>query len=216
MDNLKLKRNIKPFDGDKYSVWKLRIRNLLNELDVLKIIDEDAPIDPDVKWLRKERIAKNTVIEYLSDNLLGLTSEYSTAKEILIKLDSIYARKSIATQLALRKRLLNLKLEGEMSLISHFQQFDALICELMAAGAKLEEADKVCHLFMTLPKSYDGVVTAIETLADDDLTLTFVKTRLLDHEVKLLAERRDTSMKVLQAETLTHKKELLHSSRAVS
>lgn len=206
MDNLKLKRNIKPFDGDKYSVWKLRIRNLLNELDVLKIIDEDAPIDPDVKWLRKERIAKNTVIEYLSDNLLGLTSEYSTAKEILIKLDSIYARKSIATQLALRKRLLNLKLEGEMSLISHFQQFDALICELMAAGAKLEEADKVCHLFMTLPKSYDGVVTAIETLADDDLTLTFVKTRLLDHEVKLLAERRDTSMKVLQAETLTHKK----------
>lgn len=161
MDNSKVKRNIKPFDGDKYSVWKLRIRNLLNELDVLKVIDEDPPSEPDIKWLRKERIAKNTIVEYLADSLLGLITEYNSAQEIFAKLDSVYARKSIATQLALRKRLLNLKLEGETPLIKHFQNFEDLICELIAAGAKLEEADKVCHLFMTLPKAYDGVITAI-------------------------------------------------------
>ena len=43
MGNLKVKRNIKPFDGDRYSVWKLRIRALLNELDVIKVIDSAVP-----------------------------------------------------------------------------------------------------------------------------------------------------------------------------
>lgn len=44
MENSKIKRNIKPFNGEKYSVWKFRIRALLSEMDVIKVIDEDPVI----------------------------------------------------------------------------------------------------------------------------------------------------------------------------
>jgi len=65
------KRNIKPFDGEKYAIWKFKIGALLTELDVLRVIDEDIPEKVDEQWKKAERCAKSTLIDYLSDSFLN-------------------------------------------------------------------------------------------------------------------------------------------------
>ena len=75
--------------------------------------------------------------------------------------------------------------------------YEDLLEELIAAGGEIPEVTKVAYLLMTLSASFDGVITAIETLCPDDITLAFVKICLLDHETKISQDQNDTSAKVL-------------------
>ena len=53
----------------------------------------------------------------------------------------------------------------------------------------------------SLPNAYDGVVTAIETLLENKISLNYVKTRLLEYEIKLNKESTDTISKALSVES---------------
>lgn len=194
------RRNIRLFDGEKYSTWKTRVRALLSENNILSVIDDPTPEPRPEAWDTMNRQAKGIIIDYLADSHLHFATPEKSAKEIILSLDNIYERKSLAVQITLRKKLLSLKFNAGGKLLSHFTIFDELITELQSAGAKLEEADKVAQLLTSLPSSYDSIITAIETLSEDNLTLSFVKTRLLDHETKL-KRNSDTSDKVLNVQS---------------
>jgi hypothetical protein len=130
---------------------------------------------PDEHWLKADSTARGVIVDYLSDAFFSFAKEVRFAKTIFNQLDAIYERRCLATQLAARKRLLSLKLEGDQTLIAHFNTFEEIITELTAPGSKL---DKVSHLLLTLPSTYDGLITELETLNEDNLNLTFVKNRL--------------------------------------
>lgn len=119
---------------------------MLAELAVLHIIDSAVPTVITNEWKKQDSRAKNVIVENLHDPFHGFAKENEQTWEILSKLDNIYERRSLATQLALRKQLLSLKLQGDNTLFQHFTRCDVIIADLLAAGTVLKEMDKVSHL----------------------------------------------------------------------
>ena len=73
--------------------------------------------------------------------------------------------------------------DGE-DLQQYILQFERTIRDLKSTGARVEDGDAVSQLLVTLPRTFDTVVTALETLEADRLTMDFVKSRLLDFQTK--------------------------------
>lgn len=73
--------------------------------------------------------------------------------------------------------------EGD-DLMKHFLEFDKTVRDLKSSGAKMENLDIVISLLMTLPESYNTIVSALETLDPNQLDIEVVRGRLLDEANK--------------------------------
>lgn len=120
----------------------------------------------------------------LTDKHIEYVKDAATAYEMMKSIESIFERKSMLSKLYIRRQLLQLKCKDDSDLQDHFVKFDSLIRELESTGTKLEEDDKVCHLLLTMSEKYETVITVLE-ITTATLTLEFVKSKLLDVELKM-------------------------------
>lgn len=175
------------FDGKNYSTWKYRINSILDDRDLLQYVEDDFEIitlhstDKEYrKHAKEERKCKSLLIKHVGDDQLEHIKEKQSAKEIYDTLQGIYERKSISGQILLRRKLINMKYTENENINHYLLEFEKVVSELKAIGAKPEEMDLICQLLVTLPSSFDPLVTALETLNPELLRMDFVKSRLID------------------------------------
>lgn len=180
------------FDGTNYNNWVFRLETLLDERSLLKYIKEDlgSILESLTEGADKEKArmdekkCKTAIVRSTHDSQLETIKDKKTAKEMIDALKAIFERKSVAGQLLLRKQLLTLRFIESGTMSDHFMVFERMIRDLKSAGANIEEMYIVCHLLLTMPKSFDNLVTALETMEHDKLTVEFVKSRLMDEANK--------------------------------
>lgn len=191
------------FDGSNFSNWKYRIGMLLRQRKLEKYIQDDLDdILEETEEEKKEKVrdeeslCASILVETMHDSQLENIKEQTTAKGIFDALLAIYERNSITSQIILRRQLLLMKFNENDNIVDYLLEFDKKVRELKATGATLEEIDVIVHLFLTLPKSYDSLVMAIETIDADNLTVQYVKTRLIDEFNKRKAFSNDKNKSV--------------------
>ena len=134
----------------------------------------------------------------LGDEQLSLVRTATTAKEAWLKFESHYKVKSLANKLFLRKKYFTMSMGVDDSMSEHINKMKELASQLEAVGASITEDDQVATLLCSLPESYNSLITALESRADD-LTLEFVTARLLheEHKRKETSSTSDTGEKAL-------------------
>lgn len=176
------------FDGTNFINWKYRLEILLDEKDLKKYIerklidilaDEDDSAKKDgIK--KEEKSCVSIIVQSIHDSQLEYIRNKSLAKDMIDGLAEVFQRCSIARQLMLKRELLTMKMQAGDTMNDHFLKFEKKMGELKNAGAKMDETEVIVNLFLTLPKSYDNLVTALQVISSRDLTLDFAKGQILD------------------------------------
>jgi len=114
----------------------------------------------------------------------------------------VHEAKTIGNKLFLRKRFFTIKMQEGEDLLVHINMVKAFADQLRSIEVKIEDEDVYMVLFMSLPPSFDNLVTSLESVSTKDVDLQFIVDRLL-HEV---SKRRETeSTKNVALLSKTHK-----------
>lgn len=157
------------FAGKNFSDWKFRFRLILEEKDMSSFIEnhiEDIVSsfsETTARTARKlERECKSLLVQCLADNMLEYVKEHSTAKDMFDALRSKFEKKGILSQTYLRRKLLSLTFDESIPMEEFFLKFDTMVRDLKEAGGKIEENEIVSYLLLTLPSTYDPIISAFE------------------------------------------------------
>ncbi|KAJ8886633.1 hypothetical protein PR048_012845 [Dryococelus australis] len=159
-------------DNSGFSNWKYCVKLVLDEKQLLETTEinvEEIAEDKEKKGIPQEECQGKNDARY--------------AKDMLKSLEEVFERKSMFSKSYLKKKLLALKFKPKEKLEEHFLRFYGLVRDLENAGAKMDDTDKIYHLLLTMGDNFNTVITAIETMKQD-LTMEFVKCRLLEEEKK--------------------------------
>lgn len=179
-DKSEIKKNYL-FNGKEFNNWKFRIKTLLREHDVENFLTTALDEHEDIiinhmddaatrrrkaklkdELRKKERKCFSMIVQRIGNDYLEYVKEKASPKEAWESLCNAFERKGVSNRMFLRRQLLSLKMNETGTLENHLLKFDKLVRSLKSVGANLEEEDTVCQLFMSLPKSYDPIVTALD------------------------------------------------------
>lgn len=195
-------RHVPLFDGKNFSAWKFRMLTVLEEFDLVECIESEIADVEELKVeatdsaeekqqkkkalekrQKKEKHCKSKIVGALHDDLLEHMQELKTPKKMWDCLLKIYERKSVAKRMHLNRQLHELRYTSG-PLQEHFIKFDQMMRMYRNAGGLIDDIDIVCRLLLSLGSHYDAVVTSLESQPEEQLTMDFVKCRLLDEEIK--------------------------------
>lgn len=104
------KSNLSNESGENFSNWKFRLKLILQEKQVYNALSDES----DTKdYLQNDVKARSIIVHCLHDKYLEIVKNYKTAKEMIVKLEERFERKSVANKLYLKRKLINLKCNGE-------------------------------------------------------------------------------------------------------
>ena len=179
------KFEVEKFDGqNSFSLWRIKMRALLRQQGLAKILDGKMPSTSSKEERAKlEEKAHNLILLSLSDGVLREVADEETAVELWKKLESLYMKKSLTNCLFLKQRLYTLRMQEGMPLCDHLDEFNKILMDLKNIDIKIDDEDQALILLCSLSEFFDNFINSM-LYGRDTISLIDVKSALNSMELR--------------------------------
>ena len=180
-DSTVILHGIPQFNGNGFDDWQFRVQMYMDSLGLMEVLTGDPPSNDAAKaiFLQNDKKAKERLVSMLHSDCFCYVRDKRTAKEMWSSLEAVFAKKSVISQLLLRKELAKLRMNDGDAMATFLLKFENLVRKLKLTGANLDENDVLTQLFLALPERYDPLVAALQNLDDGKLSVSVAKERLI-------------------------------------
>lgn len=196
--------------NQNYPVWKQRMEMLLKREDLWSVVSEPKPEPATDGWLKRDQKALATIVLYVEDSQLNLVRDAVTAAEVWKVLQDFHEKVTMTSRVALLRRICSLNMAEGGDIEKHLYDLEELFDRLATAGQALETPLKIAMIYRSLPESYGGLITALESRPDADQTLQLVKQKLLDEHQRRVERSGDVSEKAMKTRSKDKEKICYH------
>jgi hypothetical protein len=183
MESLKV---MKKFDGANFHLWKFKMRIIFSKLGLWKFVDGSATLPNEevasADYNEKEMKAFALLCEHLMDAQLAHIQYCDNVKSAREALCGVHEAKTIGNKLFLRRRFFTIKMQEGDDMLMHINTVKALADQLRSIEVNITDEDVYMVLLMSLPPSFNNLVTSLESMSTKDVDIQFIVARLL-HEV---------------------------------
>jgi len=188
--------------------WRQRIKMILALRDLDDILDEDGkPTDAEDRemavWKRRDTKASAIIGLTLGSEQLEHVSGCKTTVEMWSTLQGVFQRKSSMNKMKARRAFYTVAMNVGEGMLGYINRVRNLGENLNAMGGKVTEMDVAMSVLNGLTSKYENLLVALDAKGEDELSVDFVKSRLLQkerrQEDKSLATKRIGDMALVGA-----------------
>ena len=189
--------------SEDWRSWKFQMKFLLKSKGLWNLVEGDEELADGANeqqrtdFIRRSERALACIVLHIHKSQLYLITDCEEPGEAWRRLSAQYDRQTNANKLFLKKKFYRLEMKEGMTMNEHFKVMKELVDQLTAIGVTIEEEDQTMTLLGSLPKSFDAIVTALET--QEELTLTCVQQALMNAEQKKNSFAKPTAKNTQEA-----------------
>lgn len=182
---------------NNFHVWKQKIELVLSFRDLSDHIVEGAAAPREeekaAEWSRNDSKARAVIGLTIPDEYLEMVRDCDTVLEMCMSIQNIFRRSTLLNQLHARRKFYSAKMGNGERVLSYISRVRQLASDVKSMGVIVNAQDVAMTLLSGLPKRYEHLIVAIDTVTDAaNIDIDFVKSRLIQEEQRI-ADREDDS-----------------------
>ncbi|KFM70371.1 Retrovirus-related Pol polyprotein from transposon TNT 1-94, partial [Stegodyphus mimosarum] len=151
------------------------------------------PSKPDDEFLKRDKQARAIINLCIDDSQIIHVRDETTTAGTWQKLKSIHERSNLSSKLYLLRKLYSIKMAEHGDMIAHITHMMDLVERLKAIGENIPDQHVAALMLVSIPESYNNLITAIEAREETLITTDLVKTKLTDEYNRRLEQQADRS-----------------------